>query len=1781
MGARGRVRLVVLMLSMVAATLLAVPPAAVAQPTLPTDFVIENVMDVSDTVLAAGMAFLPGEPLLAIAGKRGLVDLYGEDGTRHGRILDISDKVNHNNDHGLTGIAFHPDFDRADPATRLLYLWYVWDPDGLADEGSGRRISRLTSVELAPVVRDLGAGVQVQSYEVVPGSEAVVLGGAGMADPWAPTPAELEAALGPDPDCATTGGLCFPGCLNDGDPSNDADCLPTAACTDGAGYLEDCVAADDTLHAVGTLRFGPDGALHAGHGDGASASVADPRAFRAGDPDSLNGKVLRIDPATGLGLPDNPWYSGDPTDNRSRVVAAGLRNPFRFAVHPERNDLLLGDVGFSTMEEVNAGQGGTHGWPCYEGGQGENLPTFQYSGEEACQDLYDDVANGAVDITPALHAYRHDSYIPPGADPPSGGSIIGGDWFRGTGWPLTYQEGWFFSDFEDRTLSYLPAARDSGGLATGNLADAELFATDIGFVVDVQLAPDGTLWLLDIVDGSIQRVRYVGEDPNRAPVISPPADQASGLGGDVNLQLLASDPDGQPVTFSVDPAGPLPPGIVMSPTGRITGQPTTPGTYDVIVVATDGDRTSSSTFQWTVDTTYAPQASITSPTVENGYAIGDMVAMTGEATDAEDGQMTGTSLEWHVQIHHNNHVHPDEASGTGASLAPFWIPDHGSNWYLTGCLTATDSSGYTDVECIDLRMDEHEYTITTDPPGLPVLLGGAQITQPTSFTLYTNQRVTVSSPLQQGALTFVGWSSGRARTHAIVGGVSTTDVVARYVDTAAPTNQALTGTARQSTTHTYTPCGPHAASKAIDGSVAGYEGDCSISHTSKGTNQWWEVDLGGIRLVEEVRVWNWLQHSLGRLSNGHVMVSPTPFGSRTLDQLLADPTITVTSFSATVGRPTTFVEGVRGRYVRILLEGPGRELVMSEVQVIAGPLRPPVGAVSVPAGIIQRGAPAPLVADSWVDPDASSLAYAWTLDGASSAGFDDPTSATPTLDTTDLTSGVHTVTVTVTDGDGQTAQASADIEIESEPLPPVAAIADPGPAVDAGTPVPLDASSSSDPQGAALTFAWDLDDDGAFDDATGATTTLDTTGFPAGTHPVAVRVTNTFGLQDTASASVAVTEPVDPADPPVAALADPGPAVAVGTVLDMDASASTDPEGGPLAFAWDVDDDGAFDADEGTTAINPVDTALLGAGDHDITVRVTSGASGLQDTATRVLSVRTPPTATIDDPEGPYEVGQQVPLDASTSTDPHGGSLAFAWDLDEDGAFDDATGPETTLDTTGFAVGIHEVVVRVTSDATGLAGEAVARIAVTDPAPGGGGGDPGGGGSPGGGGGGVPIEPEPEQADVSLDLTASPREVAVDEPVVITTRVHNDGPAEAPVLLALDLGDLDLVAAPEDCRAVDGSLTCEGVRLAAGQSHELEVELSASTVGSQTVEATATVADVVDPTPDDLTASTTFSTFDAQSGGEDAISPAALAIELSQRLYRDVDGTRGEGRRQAAAVVLSRDDAFADSLTGSALTGDSPLLFTDRAQLDPATAAEIRRMLPLEGEVLVLGGEAALSAAVADELADMGYLVRRLAGPSRVETSVAIAEEVARRHDEPRQVGIARADGPSDNPTAAWADSVTAGGWAARTQQPILLTPTAELHPAVGAWLAEHGNAVPIVMGGEAAVSADVARAVGPHLRHAGANRYETAAMIAERRWDDPAGYLVTAGDHELGWAYGLAAAGLSAATNQPLLLVEQDRLPEETATALCDGRQEARVEFVGGADVVSSSVRDAVAAVC
>jgi hypothetical protein len=97
-------------------------------------------------------------------------------------------------------------------------------------------------------------------------------------------------------------------------------------------------------HNGGQLQVGPDGKLWLATGDAADGANAQ-------DPESLLGKLIRLDPAT-------------PTPE---VVASGLRNPWRFSFDRATGQLVLADVGDTAFEEVNVGVAGNYGWPCFEG----------------------------------------------------------------------------------------------------------------------------------------------------------------------------------------------------------------------------------------------------------------------------------------------------------------------------------------------------------------------------------------------------------------------------------------------------------------------------------------------------------------------------------------------------------------------------------------------------------------------------------------------------------------------------------------------------------------------------------------------------------------------------------------------------------------------------------------------------------------------------------------------------------------------------------------------------------------------------------------------------------------------------------------------------------------------------------------------------------------------------------------------------------------------------------------------------------------------------------------------------------------------------------------------------------------------------------------------------------------------------------------------------------------------------------------------------------------------
>jgi len=124
-------------------------------------------------------------------------------------------------------------------------------------------------------------------------------------------------------------------------------------------------------HNGGQVRFGPDGYLYIGMGDGGSG----------GDPlhngqslATLLGKILRIDVESSPGSvripPDNPFVNT--AGARPEIWAYGLRNPWRFSFDSANGDLWIADVGQDLYEEVDyqpaASRGGeNYGWNITEG----------------------------------------------------------------------------------------------------------------------------------------------------------------------------------------------------------------------------------------------------------------------------------------------------------------------------------------------------------------------------------------------------------------------------------------------------------------------------------------------------------------------------------------------------------------------------------------------------------------------------------------------------------------------------------------------------------------------------------------------------------------------------------------------------------------------------------------------------------------------------------------------------------------------------------------------------------------------------------------------------------------------------------------------------------------------------------------------------------------------------------------------------------------------------------------------------------------------------------------------------------------------------------------------------------------------------------------------------------------------------------------------------------------------------------------------------------------------
>ncbi|MFN5062340.1 MAG: PKD domain-containing protein [Pseudomonadota bacterium] len=685
---------------------------------------IEEIV-LRDLPISTAMAFAnPDRAYLAL--KVGIVRVVDKGKLLTTPFIDLQAMVNKHTDRGLLGIAVDPDF----PKKPFIYLSYVYDPPGALPDSIDPRVIRI-----ARITADASKDYQV----ALPDSLEVIVGKNSTAENMAPPIPPGDANI---PERAS----CMSGLTMDGKP------------------IEDCIACDATSHTAGTLLFAPNRVLFASLGDGADYSGPTRVGLRTQNLDSLSGRVLRINPDTGMGLPDNPWYQPDrPSSNRSRTWSYGFRNPFRITLKPKSTEVYVGDVGTSYYEEINTGKGANFGWPCYEGGfldraqqEGEATASIRQVGYRAhprtidfCNQMYE---QGQTVVRKPLFNYRH-PYDETGKD--LGASITGVAFYAGDVYPERYRGALFFADYAQRFIRYLTF--DSNGKPT-----ASNFATEVGSnlgAVELFAGPEQNLYAvyIDLKTRTSQVRRFKSlESGNNNPVVKASVGPTSGTAPLV-VDVSASrsfDPDGQPLKFLWDFGD-----GTTSTDADTTHVYGTPGTFQVKITVTETTAPfASSSDSFTVRSGQkAPTARILEPKEGQRYEIGVPIAFKGAADTSEPEKLV---LSWNILQIHNEHTHlVSEFEGAQGEFTP---REHSDNTAYELCLEASIGEGLTNQSCIKLPPQTVPYVFNSQPSGATISYLDEELDVATPYIaspIVGSEQTIRASTLFAGQ-SFVGWSDG-------------------------------------------------------------------------------------------------------------------------------------------------------------------------------------------------------------------------------------------------------------------------------------------------------------------------------------------------------------------------------------------------------------------------------------------------------------------------------------------------------------------------------------------------------------------------------------------------------------------------------------------------------------------------------------------------------------------------------------------------------------------------------------------------------------------------------------------------------------------------------------------------------------------------------------------------------------------------------------------------------------------------------------------------------------
>jgi glucose/arabinose dehydrogenase len=629
-------------------------------------------------------------------------------------VLDISEEVGNWRDFGLQSFALDPNFD----TNGLIYLFYQVDRHHLlkfgtpqysstTDEYLNATISRLTRYKLNTV----GSVLSVDNT-----SRKVLLG-------------ETKSTGVPLTHESHGGGQIVFG----------ADGTLLVSTGDNASFNQvDAGSSPDTYFQQAVT-------------DGIMRSTENVGAFRSQMINSFCGKVLRMDPNTGDGIPSNPYYnSASPRSAQSRVWALGFRNPYRMCfktgtgstspADANPGTLLVGDVQWDAWEELHIiEKGGINcGWPLYEGLtlSGGYYDTNARNAEEVGNPTFLSLLNQATSLTvdpiPSQRRYRH---FPPAIDwahyqndarypdfttgelvaktigtagaavtgsPFKGNAATSGTYYTGTAFPAAYRDVYFFADYG---ANWIKAAvlHDNSDHQIHSVLN---FAPDGhgNGIVDLEYCPlDQSVFYVNINTGDIQKISY--GSGNRPPIAAISANKTSGPSplAVIFSSAGSSDPDGNPITYQWNFGD----GSAISTLANPSHTFSATGSKGFTVTLTVKDNlglTDSKTLTISVNNT-APSVKITNPLNNAKYSLAQATNYTLGST-VTDTDPAGMQYAWQVSLRHNNHEHREPVNNQQSPtvvISP--VGCSGETYYYLIELTVKDNGGLTAKDSVKIYPD--------------------------------------------------------------------------------------------------------------------------------------------------------------------------------------------------------------------------------------------------------------------------------------------------------------------------------------------------------------------------------------------------------------------------------------------------------------------------------------------------------------------------------------------------------------------------------------------------------------------------------------------------------------------------------------------------------------------------------------------------------------------------------------------------------------------------------------------------------------------------------------------------------------------------------------------------------------------------------------------------------------------------------------------------------------------------------------------------------------------